>query len=168
MRKLIFIMALLLIVTLLPATITYSSVTSKTLNTFGIYTASTTVVVADTASNYIASPTFVIGDRVSNKGILIQGYVNTALQHTVNAAVVKVLPVLQVSADGVNFVDAAIGTAYIITGATATKVMMYPVSLSGIYAPYIRVKWLGWGASEAYAADIFGKITTTIVVPSSP
>lgn len=169
MRKLIFILAMVLLVAMLPATITYSTVTSKTLNTFGAYSGNTTVAVADTANPYILSPTFTIGDKISNRGIMITGVVNTSCQHTVNTAVGKLKAVLQVSADGTNFADFASYDAYMSSAATAGTILVIPISLSGVHAPYYRVKWVGYSAAGvALVADIFGKITTTITVPGTP
>ena len=169
MRKLIFILAMVLLVAMLPATITYSTVTSKTLNTFGVYSGSTTVVKEDTTAAYILSPTFSIGDKMSNRGIMITGVVNTAFQHTVDKAVGMLKGVLQVSSNGTNFADFASYDAYMSSAATAGTVLMIPASLTGVHAPYYRVKWVGYSAAGvALVADIFGKITTSITVPGSP
>ena len=171
MRKLIFILAMALLVAILPATITYSTVTSKTLNTFGVYSGSTTVAVGDTVAGsvpYILSPTFTIGDKMSNRGIMISGVVNTAILYS--ATPVSFLKcVLQVSANGSTFADFASYDAYMCTGATAGVVAMIPASLSGVHSPYYRVKWVGYSAAgTALVADIYGKITTSITVPGSP
>lgn len=169
MRKIIFAILMVMLVAMLPAAITYSTVTSKTLNNFASYTANTTVVVADTTAPYILSSTFTYGDKMSNRGMLIQGVVNTSLQHTVNTAVGKLKAVLQVSADGTNFADFASYDAYMSSAATAGTILVIPLSLSGVYAPYYRVKWVGYSAAGvALVADIFGKITTTITVPGTP
>lgn len=167
MRRIIPLIIVMLILAVgLSATITYSTVTTQTVNRFAVMSGTTTVAVADTAANYILSPTFSAGYSISNKGIMINGVITTALKHTVSTAVGKVLAVLQVSADGTNYVDFASYNAYMSTGATAGTVITVPVSLVGIQAPYYRVKWVGYSATGViYTADIFGAIKTQILVP---
>lgn len=168
MRKyMILSVLMLLMIGSLFSTITYSAITTQTLNRFAVMSGTTTVAVADTAANYILSPVFTAGYNISNKGVMIVGTVVASAQHTINTAVGKLKGVLQVSTDGTTFADLYSFDAYMSTGATAGTVLMIPTALGGVFAPYYRVKWVGYApGGTIYAADIFGTIKTSIVIPS--
>lgn len=165
MKKLTIILILILAVFVtLSATITYSSITSKSSGNLAYYSGTTTVAVADTAANYIVSPTFTTGYKLSGKAIMIIGTVTTALQHSAAKAVGILKGVLQVSADNSTFADVASLEAYPMTGCTAGSSVAIPASTIGMVAPYYRIKWVGYSAAGVlYTADIFGAIKTTII-----
>lgn len=167
MKKiLILIVSMMLLVFGLTATITYSSITKIAVNKFEAQYGTTTVAVADTAANYILSPTFTEGYRISNKSIMVVGTVTTSLLHSAGTAVGKLKCVIQVSSDGTNYVDWASADAYMSSAATAGTVITVPVSLSGVWAPYIRIKWVGYSAAGVlYTAKIYGVIQTRIILP---
>jgi len=168
MRKtLILLMVMCMAVFALNAVITYSSVTSRTVDKFASYMGTTTIAVADTANPYILSPIFTSGYNISNRSIMLTGTVTTAVLHTINVTTARLVPVLQVSADGVNFADFASYPAY--TGlATVGTVITVPISLVSVYAPYYRIKWRGYDATGvALVADLFGVIRTTVITPAT-
>lgn len=166
MRKLIFAIIMLMVVSLSFGTITYGTVSTSTVATdFVRYEALTTVVVADTAANYIQSTVFTAGNKISGKEGLIVGTVTTALQHTAGTAVGKFYADVYVSADGTNFAIMGTYPAYVVTGATAGSVCVVPLKFI-TSAPYYRVRWIGLSAAgTAYTADIYGAIKTSIIVP---
>ena len=167
MRKITLFMTLFLLLAIsLSGTITYSAITKTTVNKFEAQTGTTTVAVADTANIYIVSPTFTEGYRISNRSIMIVGTVVAAIQHTVNTAQSKIKATLQVSADNSNWSDWATFDAYATSANTAGTVIMIPVSLAGVWAPYIRVKYTGYSATGVInTADIFGTISTRLIIP---
>jgi len=165
-KKLIFALIMVLAVFMLPGTITYSTITSQTVNKFAMDYGTTTVAVADTAANYIVSPVFTNGNLISNKEIIVTGTVVAAIQHTVSTAVQKLYCTLEVSPDGTNFAALATYPLYATSAATAGTVAVVPISLVSIHAPYYRIKWTGYSASGvAYTAKIFGTIRTAITHP---
>lgn len=166
MKKLLISLVLMLAVfASLSAVITYGTVTSKTSGKFITYTGLTTVVVADTTNPYILSPVFSAGSVLSNKGIMISGVVVADLKHSTApiTAVALVLPVLQVSYDGTNFVDLLSLGTFIGTGGTAGTAYVVPASLVGYLAPYYRVKWMAYASTGiAITHDLYGTIRTLI------
>ncbi|HNX37027.1 MAG TPA: hypothetical protein PL124_02935 [Candidatus Cloacimonadota bacterium] len=167
MRKSILILSLFLIMAIsLMGTITYSAITKATVNKFEVQIGTTTVAVGDTANVYIVSPTFTEGYRISNKSIMVVGTVTAAIQHTVNTAQSKLKATLQVSADGSNWADWASFDPYMTSANTAGTVIMIPVSLQGVWAPYMRIKYTGYSALGVInVAKIFGTIATRIIIP---
>lgn len=167
MRKLTFIVALFLFMAIsLSGTITYSAITKTTVNKFEAQTGTTTVAVADTANNYIVSPTFTDGYRISNRSIMIVGTVVAAIQHTVNTAQPKLKATLQLSADNSSWSDWATFDAYATSTNVAGTVIMIPVSMNGVWAPYLRVKYTGYSSTGVInVADIFGTISTRLIIP---
>ena len=91
MKKIILILTMLMVVMIgLNSTITYGTVTSKTIGGFAVYSGTTTVAVGDTTVStsvpYIISPTISAGNVISNKSIMIVGTVDADIQHTINNA----------------------------------------------------------------------------------
>ena len=174
MKRIILILVLLIAVMVgLNSTITYGTVTSKTIGGFAVYSGTTTVAVGDTTAStsvpYIISPTFSAGNVISNKSIMIVGTVVAAIQHTVDTAQQSMYADLQASTDGSNFASVATFKAYSSTANTAGTVIVVPASLTVIAAPYYRVIWRAQSAlGVAQVADIFGTITTSIYVSPNP
>lgn len=177
MRKSILILSLFLIMAIsLSGTVyttTITDVTSKTLNKFGVlsskttYTSTGTADSSATANMPMYSNTFTQGDLISGNEIMITGVVNTALLTIVDgAAVPKVVPILEISANGTNWVTYR--TYDIYAGVpTIGAVVTFPVSLSGVYAPYYRVRWQGYntGLTLVWKPGVKGAVTTYITVP---
>lgn len=163
MKKILFAMLMLVLAVSAFSTITYSTVTSKTTGKIVTYAGLTTVAVGDTATPYILSPTFTNGSQMSNKGIMITGVVVTALKHSTNVAQGAVMPVLQASYDGTTFADLFTFGQYFTAGGTAGTTYVIPVSLTGYFAPYYRVKWVGYSTTGVInTAFMFGTIRTVI------
>lgn len=166
MRKLTFLIMFLVLLIPLMGTITYSTITSQTVNKFALHYGTTTVAVADTAANYIVSPVFTMGDKISSREIIVMGTVVADCKHSVSTAVQKLYCTLEVSGDGTNFATIAIYPVYATSAATAGTVAVVPISLTTMQAPYYRIKWTGYSASGvAYTAKIFGTIKTSIIAP---
>ena len=174
MKRIILILTMLMVVMIgLNSTITYGTVTSKTINSFAVYSGTTTVAVGDTTTStsvqYIISPTFSAGNVISNKSIMIVGTVVADIQHTLNKAQSSLYADLQASTDGTNFASVATFKAYSSSANTAGTVIVVPASLSVIAAPYYRVIWRAQSAlGVAQVADIVGTITTSIYISPNP
>lgn len=165
MKKLLALTLMVVLAFSLCATITYSTISSKTSGKLVTYTGTTTVAVTDTSGNAIYSPTFTKGYEISNRGIMVSATIVAAVQHTVNAAVASLKGTLQVSTDNSNWADVVTYDAYIKTGVTAGQVIIIPASTVGMLSPYYRIKWVGYNAvGAAYTADILGTITTSITI----
>ena len=177
MKKiLILIVSMMLLVFGLTAayTETLTTVASKTVNGFAVYSSTTTYAsgaVSDssaTAGRDLYSKTFSIGTLMSGKEIMITGVVNTSITEiaTGAAAVPKLVAVLEISADNSNWFSYRVYDIY-AGASTAGTVITFPVSLVGIYAPYYRIRWQGYNTpvTQAMGAGVKGAITTYITVP---
>lgn len=153
----------------LNAAITYSAVTSKSDGRFITYTGTTTVAYADTANVFILSPVFRSGTALSGKGLIIHATVVDSIQHTFSTdagtAQSAIEAVLQVSPDGINFIDMYRAPAYRLSNPIAGAKVTVPMPTKGAIAPYFRIKWVGYSAAGVInVADIYGTITTTVVL----
>ena len=178
MRKLTLIVALFLLMAIsLSGTVyttTITAVTSKTLNKFGVLSSKTTYTssgVADSSATEnmpMYSNTFTQGDLISGNEIMITGVINTALTEiqTGAAAIPKIVPILEISANGTNWVTYRTYDIYAGTSTVGT-VITFPVSLSGVYAPYYRVRWQGYNTAVTlvWNPGVKGAVTTYITVP---
>jgi hypothetical protein len=170
MKKVLTLLAMLMAIIGLSATISYGTISYSSVPTaspkfYQMY-ATTTVAVGDTAANYIDSTPFTSAKLSNSKNVTIYGVVSTACQHTASSAVGMLRPELMISVDGTNYTTIKVFYGYEVTGATVGTTCMVPTNLfDGIYAPYVKIRWRGLSAvGVAYTADIFGAIKTYLIV----
>ena len=150
---------------------TYSAVTSKTINSFAVYSGLSTIAYGDTAvtqTAYIKSPVFSAGNIISHKSIMVVGTIVVDVKFG-STTVNSVYADLQVSADGTNFSTVSSYKAYASASGAAGTVITAPISLATIAAPYYRVLWRGqWASGVAQTADLWGTINTAIYISPNP
>lgn len=137
MKRLLITLILSLVLMAGFAVHTTGAVTTATYATdFQAMTATTTL--ADSALALIPSSTF-NARFLSNKVVMVQATVTTSITNTSGWTTTGLVPTVYLSIDGTNWVQYVKLTAYQSSAKVAGTVITFPLALTGIYVPYIRI-----------------------------
>jgi len=167
MKRILIGLIILMAISLSFAANTITAVTQSTVNTDFTLMKSTTTVADSTLLIY--SNTF-SGRITSGKVFVVTATVGTSFTATTGWAPTGIIPTVQISADGTNWVNYASYTVYQSSTKTAGTAITFPVSFNNVNVPYFRIRYTYYTGTTEYAtADsaprpLAGAITTNITV----